>query len=418
LSVEVGNERILTALFVWHLIRAAMSTQRTFVHGPTISQQDRRAVRGIVRASEFACVELNDIKTLQALVLYFHDNIPDLLAHPADITVMFYWAFLAYNQQLLMHGLFHAHADSYLLRMLTRAHTGTPFIFHCSLGGVNILSIRGTAGTADILTSIKFAAGLQVPANVAPHFTDGILPTLKESMHGGIFNHALMCLSLYIDLPLDKTVPLRVYGHSLGAACSVVVAHLLMLMDWTDVSCYCLACPRVFTEDSPINDGMLKTRYIHMYTEEDPVAETNFRSRYQLICDGDSTKNIHIPYAQTIDTGSFIRPHSIFTRYSDVFKATTTCVENDVTKFVVCNNPDARVELLDIKFDNILYEKSSDSYGGCKKSSARHTKTDQRVRYKGRSRLVYVGARGGEYLKMNGRFVNLKSLPAAAAGHK
>lgn len=42
--------------------------------------------------------------------------------------------------------------------------------------------------------------------------------------------------------------------------------------------------------------------------------------------------------------------------------------------------------------------------GGTKQASKK------RFEYKGQKRVVYVGARGGEYIKLNGKYVSIKQL--------
>ena len=56
--------------------------------------------------------------------------------------------------------------------------------------------------------------------------------------------------------------------------------------------------------------------------------------------------------------------------------------------------------------DGKCYTKSGDSYGGAKKKNLR--RTEKKVKLSKGTRCVYVGSRGGEYVKINGEFVPLK----------
>ena len=86
-------------------------------------------------------------------------------------------------------------------------------------------------------------------------------------------------MALVVDrIPQDRAAKVRLYGHSLGAACAVVIAHLLALRGHTSIECYALSCPAVFKPDCAVlKGGGGGFGYTHWYTKTDPVVEDTGR---------------------------------------------------------------------------------------------------------------------------------------------
>ena len=51
--------------------------------------------------------------------------------------------------------------------------------------------------------------------------------------------------------------------------------------------------------------------------------------------------------------------------------------------------------------------------GGSSSKKRQPKKTDEKINIKGRTRSVYIGTRGGKYVKVKGEFVSVQSLSKA-----
>jgi len=59
---------------------------------------------------------------------------------------------------------------------------------------------------------------------------------------------------------------------------------------------------------------------------------------------------------------------------------------------------------------NFIKKVNTTTKGGNKTKQQKYKKTDKKVKYKKREYVIYVGKRGGKYIKINKEYVNLKQL--------
>ena len=227
-----------------------------------------------------------------------------VVERPKDLASVFFMSYMAYHRRLLCS----IRIDAFNVLGFQPKRRQTPFVLFADLPDRFVLSIRGTQKLADIAGALLMVAErLDVPANLRAafqHKTD-VLERLAETMHRGVLNHALEALSLVLDkLSLPGSGKKRVvcYGHSLGAACAVVIAHLLRKLGFEDVACYCLACPQVFQPACPVLKERLLTDYVHYFTREDPVVvdaqallQLATLKKHRLYAHGDATRNVALP---------------------------------------------------------------------------------------------------------------------------
>lgn len=57
-----------------------------------------------------------------------------------------------------------------------------------------------------------------------------------------------------------------------------------------------------------------------------------------------------------------------------------------------------------------IYNKLVKPTSGGKKLKTKKILTNDKILYKGKNRAVYLGPRGGQYIKMKGEFVNISTI--------
>jgi hypothetical protein len=343
------------------LRRTGSVTQANTTHG------------AIAVIDQLACTSLANIFILKDFYIYFYNNPDDLFRHPTDISAMFYLCFMAYNAHLLRQGVFDETKIDYRLALRTHER-GTPSVFtiNSPQNGL-IISVRGTATTADFVSVlIQIAESLLIPETLLVAFlhrvTQAEYTQLSTTIHPGIFNHALECLAMVLpDLPQDVRRPIRLYGHSLGAACAVIMSYLLTRYGYTDVGCYCMSCPRILHTSCAILSTNLK--YLHLYTEGDPIVDSVHKLNKLLKspvlykeADADANRRLQLQYSRD---HSKLQPHRMFLDNSSVFNQRITCVEYAFNHVRICPTGVLREDkFIRLKYATAAFETSSDSYDG------------------------------------------------------
>lgn len=297
------------------------------------------------------CIDLTSIYTLKDLFHYFYDRPNALWERPRDIAVMYYWSFLAYHKPYLRNGLF---ASRPALHLYAPSGRTTPFAFVCKLDGATVVSVRGAHKAQDVTGTLLFVKKkMVIPSNLQGRLQVEYCKRLHETMHQGIFNHALKVLSMILDElddddddrhpPRLAEKPVYVYGHSLGAACSIVIAHLLNVMG-RDAHSYCLACPGVFKALSPIlTEDRLGARYKHFYTDEDPVVDDRWMrlvpGSFRLYRKGAHGANVGLPVFHAKDKVTARNAHLIFKHRSAFFgEKEIVLADADYSNAFICPN--------------------------------------------------------------------------------
>ena len=365
--------------------------------------------RAIAGVGQLACTSLANIFILKDFYTYFYNNPDQLFANPNDISVMFYMSFMAYHAHLLTQGVFdETKIGKYRLTLRTHARK-TPFVFTINSPSKGlIISVRGTATVADFKgVLIQPIEKLLIPESLMVMFLDRVTHAdytqLSTTIHRGIFNHALECLAMVLpDLPRGVHRPIRVYGHSLGAACAVIMSYLLTRYGYTDVGCYCLACPRILDATCVIN-ASVEFKYLHLYTEGDPIVDevhkvNLFMRSPVLYKETDHTSNRRLQLQYSRNTSS-LQPHQMFLDNSAVFERRITCVEYAFNHVNICDHDreDGVVHedhSIRIKYAATDYTSSPDSYGGANRRKAAGggvtwVATNRRIKRSGRMRVVW-----------------------------
>ena len=227
--------------------------------------------------SSSSCVDLCDVYTIKELHTRFKGDPSPLIAKPSDVVTMYYFSSVVYYDYLIKDGLF----PKVQVDLRVRQGNETPMVMCAKLDNVTVISIRGTKTPEDVLadshaftldSSKSKRKSKRVPANLRALVPVAYVDLLFDSVHYGMARRALECLSLILDLVVDdKGRDIRLYGHSLGAACAVVIAHLLKSIGYARVACYCMSCPTVFK--SAFVEAARIDEYKHVYTRGDAVVE-------------------------------------------------------------------------------------------------------------------------------------------------
>lgn len=78
-------------------------------------------------------------------------------------------------------------------------------------------------------------------------------------------------------------------------------------------------------------------------------------------------------------------------------------IVNILSKFTDNTNPVAKL-LIILYIQAYFLQENVQKSGGCKKQ------TKERIMLGGKSKVIYVGKRGGKYVRQNGKFVSIKKL--------
>lgn len=295
------------------------------------------------------CNDLSNIYTLKDLYIYFYNNYINLFKYPSDIASIYYWSILAYNKPILRQGLFNSNI-SYKIYMKTYEYN-SPFIYTCVFDDRYIISLRGTDKNIDLIKYLYTTSELKIPQNILKKLklSEKDLNNIADTTHVGMFNHALKSLSMICDiLPPDKNMNIYIYGHSLGAACSLIISHLLLISGYKNIYCYVLSCPSIFNKNCPvlINNTL---NYYHIYNKGDPVVvSTGLNGIYGLLYKNTNKKinnSLETGYSINIDK---ISSHIIFTKKSEIFNKLITCIQTKYNNVNICKK-----KLINIK-DNIV----------------------------------------------------------------
>jgi len=299
------------------------------------------------------CNDLENIYTLKDLYIYFYNNYEILFKYPKDIATMFYWSMLAYNKPILRQGLFDN--DNYKLYMKTFEYN-SPFIYTCVFNNKIIICLRGTDKNIDFIKYLYTTSEIKIPQNILNKFNISIesLEKIANTTHVGILNHALKSLSMISDiLPINKNIEIYLYGHSLGAACSVIISHLLLISGYKNIFCYILSCPSIFSKECPVIVNNTK-KYYHIYNKGDPIVEkTGLNGIYGLLYENNNKKinnKLETGYSINIDP---ISSHITFTKKSKIFNKLITCIQIKYNNINICKKKLKNIEediINDIKF--------------------------------------------------------------------
>jgi hypothetical protein len=253
--------------------------------------------------------------------------------------------------------------------------TYAPFVFGIETENDFIVSVRGTHTLQDLdtlterwkalapiksnkifeaicnalhIATVQVSTSQDSPAcNLIPRY----LKDLADNMHHGIFRHASHALLLIIaELRTFKTKKpdgrVMVYGHSLGAACAVIISCILTdVLSFTNVHCYCIACPKVFEADSRLHENN-KFQYKHVYTQGDPIVEKThlgsmslgIQNRFINYKENDRQLNRKQAMSDVLTDGILL-PHSVFRVQSRLYNNTVPVfVEENFTNIRMCNN--------------------------------------------------------------------------------
>ena len=335
--------------------------------------------------------------TLKELVRYFQTKLDALFQQPGDIAAVYYWSMLAYHKEFLVTPLWKD--KDVITVMRTHKTNKTPFIFMVKKAHHGaILSIRGTEKFNDVAkVLVKNVERLSWPANLVD-LRDRIGDRIANTMHHGILNHALEAFSMIRESLLsDKTLPIHVYGHSLGAACAVCIGCFLKAYDYKNVHVYVLSCPHVFFVTF-FNMFPRIDLYKHYFTDDDVVVkdtakygrlQSMFTSSYVLYDQLNDGTNVKLPIASMMQVG-VMTPHRVFRAQSNIMNGETiTFVESDYELVTICPSTHLGYDDMEIDDKDVEIKYTSSGGGGHKKQivilGRRRNVTKQgQITYKGR----------------------------------
>ena len=286
------------------------------------------------------CTIVRDIWTLKDLYMRFEKDSDSLFGakSSSDVACAYYLAHVTYSKLLLDCGLFSKTLSDTRARVYEKVKGKTPLVLVIEKGGELAISIRGTFVAADECIDLRMSLlCVRVPKVLAGMVDKARVKELSLTMHTGILLHALKSLALIKDVvssfPRDKAV--RIYGHSLGAASAVVMAHVLIEhMGFSNVACYPISCPSVFKPDCPVLKSSF-VDYMHRYSQHDIIVEkTGVLGKFKVVGKpkdyfkecvlyGPPEKNVCLPIpGMTSDDGQDkqidLRPHGLLYAKSDL----------------------------------------------------------------------------------------------------
>ena len=273
------------------------------------------------------CIDLDDVYTIKELVRMFRDDPGPLFDKPRDIVTMYYFSSVVYYDYFIVNGLFGPRVDNVKVNLQVM----NPLVMMIEHKDIIIIAIRGTKTARDILvvdSQLSIKQDKSLPPNLVSRVHDEYITFLYSTTHGGIARHALECMSMIIDLlskKKGKNQEIRVYGHSMGAACGIIVAQMLQTFYSRRVACYCLSCPTVFKPD--FSDHVESFEYMHYYTKGDPIVEKSkisgrlrcneFGKPYEMY--GRPSENSMLPLPRIKDDIS-LYAHTVYYAESDIIK--------------------------------------------------------------------------------------------------
>lgn len=229
------------------------------------------------------CHDMFRIISLPALVRLFKDRteMTGKRKYIHDFCYAFFWSFIVYNKQ---------YVRNIPEAVILEGPKQSPVVCLIQRDTHLIISIRGTVKRADVMTNLAIFKGVDKKIHNAVLNKLGRIPnpdpgellqkleSCKSSLHAGMFNHTYKCLEMILDyLPFNaKDKPIYLHGHSLGAACSVILHFFLIQLGFTNVYCTCIGCPPVFAASSIIlrNLDAKKDAFKHYFTEGDKIVNS------------------------------------------------------------------------------------------------------------------------------------------------
>ena len=281
------------------------------------------------------CIKNSSVKNFATIHKEIRKNLKKMLYvnyDPEDeLELTFFWSFLVYNRNTLEKYLFDKKI-SYEMHLL-EYYKKSPFAYvfvHHELKTV-VIGLRGTYNMRD-LVSIKQIRDTKkfVPREFAAsrNFVDYVT-RLYHEIHPGILTHANIDFEMILSVlkkPVTKKYAIHVHGHSLGAACAVLVSEFLVKMGFENVHCRCLSSPQIF----PSTFKSDKFTYKHFYTERDIVTTTlhKYFNKWDLYHATDTSRNILLPLPPLdIFDANYVRrnivAHSVFNLHETVYVGRT-----------------------------------------------------------------------------------------------
>lgn len=381
------------------------------------------------------CVHILNTYTFRDLYRKFYDDPSFLLENPDDIASIFYWSYLAYNPEYVLQGLFRDDEICKNIAILEHQRK-TPFLVITDLNDRLVISIRGTAMFKDY-THVLFnqSERIKIPERILSSYDllerynislQSNKAFMSEQTHTGFVNHAFECLALidsHVELSSIKK-PIYCYGHSLGAFCAVFVARFLSLYkNRDDIHCYVLSCPKGLTGTFIESFPSAPIKYKHYYSKGDPVVEktgivSNKGKEYILY--GEASENICLSFP-FMNKDNILTPHSVYQHTSLLSESPSKSTnqnaivlfERDDKEIYQCiysqNNSIVTKATINVVYSDLEHIPSNDSYGGGKRKQKKR-RTNDSFMYNGKRYVIYLGSKGGKYIKRNGMYISCSKL--------
>jgi hypothetical protein len=232
------------------------------------------------------CLSLDSLKSLRDLREELKSN-PELLfyktIHPNQILRnTYFWCQMAYQRYNSAHTYLFSDEKKCPYELITcKYFRNSPYIIIVIKKEWKkiIIGIRGTFRLRDLVSIAQLNNKKKrlLPTNISNIALPDELDTLYDNVHPGVVNHANIVYSMILST-LNKhpnkedftKYNIYVHGHSLGAACSILISHYLSKIGYKNIYCNCLSCPAFFNPKFKLSGF----NYTHYYTQGDLYGES------------------------------------------------------------------------------------------------------------------------------------------------